>query len=70
MIAVGAGHALHLAIARRMGARLGSLDHRQAIGAEGLGIPIIKLKQCESTQFIHPNPTNGSGQLSPFWRQI
>lgn len=38
-----AGDALHLAIARRIGARLGSLDHRQLTAAKGLGIPILRL---------------------------
>lgn len=38
-----AGDALHLALARRLKARLGSLDRRQIIAAEGLGIAVQTL---------------------------
>lgn len=38
-----AGDALHLAIARRLGARIASLDRRLCIASEGLGLPVFKL---------------------------
>ena len=40
--ALRAGDALHLAIARRLRARLDSLDRRQIAAAEGLGIGVIQ----------------------------
>ena len=41
--ALRAGDALHLAMARRLKARLGSLDRRQILAAEGLGMAIEPL---------------------------
>lgn len=41
--ALRAGDALHLALARRLKARLGSLDRRQISAAEGLGIAVQTL---------------------------
>jgi len=38
-----AGDALHLALARRLKAHLGSLDRRQIMAAEGLGIAVRTL---------------------------
>lgn len=41
--ALRAGDALHLAMARRLRARIGSLDRRQIIAANGLGISVEAL---------------------------
>ena len=38
-----AGDALHLAVARRLGARIASLDHRLCAAAEVLGLAIFEL---------------------------
>lgn len=40
---VRAGDALHLAIARRLQARLGSLDRQQRVAAEATGISVVPL---------------------------